>query len=85
MNVDPLFATPCQAAYMSQPKMQLTTFASWLGSGASDISYYLNAHHIDLLEWCLEGKARPVLVFGSGSTGVAKALTGADVEDTITL
>lgn len=73
------------AAYMSQPKMQLTTFASWLGSGASDISYYLNAHHIDLLEWCLEGKARPVLVFGSGSTGVAKALTGADVEDTITL
>ena len=50
-------------AYMSQPKMQLQTFSSWLGSGASDISYYLNCHHIDFhevpasqrvsrVEWC---------------------------------
>jgi predicted dehydrogenase len=129
-------------AYMSQPKMQLQTFSSWLGSGASDISYYLNCHHIDFhevacvqasclysasqrtdparacvcvatsdpsrgqrsgrlchaphelllfcccrccLQWCIGGKARPVLVIGSGSTGVAKKLVGADVEDTITL
>jgi D-galacturonate reductase len=36
-------------------------------------------------QWCLAGRARPVLVIGSGSTGVAKRLVGADVEDTITL
>ena len=37
------------------------------------------------VQWCMGGRARPVLVVGSGSTGAAKALTGADVEDTITL
>ncbi len=135
------------AAYMSQPKSQLETFRSWLGTGASDISYYLNCHHIDFHEvgfldhlllvvdsgichhcgmlsdwvgrccrcsralllllllsdvvvaadvivacdgilaaqWCLTGKARPVLVIGSASHGVAKKLVGVDVEDTITL
>lgn len=36
-------------AYMSQPKMQLETFKAWAGK-ASDISYYLNSHHIDFHE-----------------------------------
>jgi D-galacturonate reductase len=31
---------------MSQPKIQLTTFKAWAGI-SSDISYYLNSHHID--------------------------------------
>lgn len=48
-------------AYMSQPKMQLETFKAWAGK-ASDISYYLNSHHIDFHEvsrtaaWPLGGR-----------------------------
>merc|ERR1712203_1123686 len=54
--------------------------------GSSDISYYLNSHHIDYHEWCLHGKARPVRVTAHASTGVAKKkLDGVETEDTITL
>ena len=35
------------SSYMSQPKFQLETFKSWAGID-SDISYYLNSHHIDV-------------------------------------
>eukprot|EP00271_Cylindrocystis_brebissonii_P003773 TRINITY_DN15026_c0_g1_i1.p1 TRINITY_DN15026_c0_g1~~TRINITY_DN15026_c0_g1_i1.p1 ORF type:complete len:406 (-),score=60.89 TRINITY_DN15026_c0_g1_i1:204-1421(-) len=35
---------------MSQPKKQLDTFAGWAGK-SSDISFYLNSHHIDFLTW----------------------------------
>ncbi|KAI9007725.1 hypothetical protein DFJ74DRAFT_688876 [Hyaloraphidium curvatum] len=66
-------------AYMSQPKTQLETFANWIGSG-SDISYYLNSHHADLLCWAVQGVAVPIAVTAMGSTGVAKV-----TEDTITL
>jgi D-galacturonate reductase len=38
------------SAYMSQPKVQLGTFRGWAGK-ASDISYYLNAHHVDFHAW----------------------------------
>ena len=37
-------------AYMSQPKHQLETFKAWAGK-SSDISYYLNSHHVDFCEW----------------------------------
>lgn len=70
-------------AYMSQPKYQLKTFQSWAGR-TSDISYYLNSHHIDLLTWALQGtvkrfrcfisclgKAKPIQVSACASTGVA--------------
>mmetsp|Transcript_31778 Transcript_31778/g.32027 ORF Transcript_31778/g.32027 Transcript_31778/m.32027 type:complete len:370 (-) Transcript_31778:1308-2417(-) len=70
-------------AYMSQPKHQLETFKAWAGK-SSDISYYLNSHHVDWSEWTLEGIARPVRVTGTSSTGVAKA-KGMDTEDSITL
>jgi D-galacturonate reductase len=33
-------------SYMSQPKSQLATFQAWAGK-SSDISYYLNSHHVD--------------------------------------
>ena len=33
------------SAYMSQPKRQLRTFGAWAGR-SSDISYYLNSHHV---------------------------------------
>lgn len=42
---------------MSQPKFQLETFKSWAGID-SDISYYLNSHHIDVSPLCLEIKSR---------------------------
>lgn len=72
-------------AYMSQPKHQLETFKAWAGK-SSDISYYLNSHHIDYHEWCLHGKARPVRVTAHSSTGVAKKrLDGVETEDTITI
>ena len=40
-------------SYMSQPK---ETFKAWAGLG-SDISYYLNSHHIDLHVWAMEVKS----------------------------
>ena len=70
-------------AYMSQPKHQLDTFKAWAGK-SSDISYYLNSHHIDFHEWSNQGIARPNRVVGTAATGVAKK-RGIDTEDTITL
>lgn len=70
-------------SYMSQPKSQLQTFRQWAGR-ASDISYYLNAHHIDFHAWSIQHAARPISVFASAATGVAKRL-GVHTEDTITL
>ncbi|KAM0753294.1 NAD(P)-binding protein [Meredithblackwellia eburnea MCA 4105] len=77
-------------SYMSQPKTQLATFAAWAGKD-SDISYYLNSHHIDIHAWYLEGVAgnyRPTRVTASGSTGIATSAPFncvAGTEDTITL
>lgn len=34
-------------SYMSQPKSQLQTFSAWAGVD-SDISYYLNSHHVSI-------------------------------------
>lgn len=70
-------------AYMSQPKHQLETFKAWAGK-SSDISYYLNSHHVDWSEWTLSNIARPIRVTGTGSTGVAKG-KGMETEDSITL
>lgn len=70
-------------AYMSQPKSQLDTFRAWAGK-SSDISFYLNAHHIDFHCWSVSSFARPISVHASAASGVAKSL-GIDTEDTITL
>lgn len=70
-------------AYMSQPKHQLETFKAWAGK-SSDISYYLNSHHVDFTEWTLAGIARPIRVTATASDGVAKA-RGMNTEDSITL
>lgn len=73
-------------SYMSQPKYQLDTFKSWAGK-SSDISYYLNSHHIDFHVWCMrftKKRGRPVRVTASGSYGFAKS-KGLDTEDQITL
>ncbi len=74
------------SAYMSQPKHQLDTFRAWAGK-SSDISYYLNSHHVDFHEWVLRGTARPECVTALRSTGVADArlANGVETEDTITL
>jgi D-galacturonate reductase len=71
-------------AYMSQPKSQLETFKAWAGI-SSDISYYLNAHHIDLLSWALQDIAKPLSLYAVASTGVASEKLSREVEDTITL
>jgi len=71
-------------SYMSQPKHQLDTFRAWAGK-SSDISYYLNSHHIDFHEWCAGETSRPIRVTGTASSGVAKERYGIDCEDTITL
>jgi len=57
---------------------------AWAGK-SSDISYYLNSHHVDFHEWCCSGKARPERVVALSSTGVAQAKLGRPCEDTITL
>ena len=73
-------------SYMSQPKSQLKTFASWAGK-ESDISYYLNSHHIDICEWMVRDRGWiPTTVRASGSTGISESLgCQAGTEDTITL
>ena len=71
------------SSYMSQPKSQLETFRAWAGK-SSDISYYLNSHHIDFNLWAVGEFARPVSVCASAATGVAQSM-GIDTEDTITL
>jgi len=93
---DPIYADACDriqnlgpfsyfTAYMSQPKHQLETFKAWAGK-SSDISYYLNSHHIDFHVWTQRGKSRPMVVTAFGSTGVAnQKLDGVKTEDTITL
>jgi len=70
-------------SYMSQPKSQLESFRAWAGK-SSDISYYLNAHHLDFHCWTLQGLARPVSVTASASDGVAKGMD-LPTEDSITL
>ncbi len=70
-------------AYMSQPKSQLDTFRSWAGK-SSDISYYLNAHHIDFNAWAVSQFARPRSVYATAATGWARAQS-IPTEDTITL
>ena len=71
-------------SYMSQPKYQLETFKAWAGK-SSDISYYLNSHHIDFHEWCVGDQGRPVSVTAVASTGVAEQVLNRSCEDTITL
>lgn len=71
------------SAYMSQPKSQLETFGKWAGRG-SDISYYLNAHHIDFNLWACSAFALPQTVYASAATGVAKSKQ-LETEDTISL
>ncbi|ODM19324.1 hypothetical protein SI65_05942 [Aspergillus cristatus] len=71
-------------SYMSQPKSQLETFKAWAGKD-SDISYYLNSHHIDICE-SMVPEYTPVRVTASASTGAAVELGCApETEDTITL
>lgn len=70
-------------SYMSQPKIQLDTFRAWAGK-SSDISYYLNAHHVDFTVWALAGIAKPISVHASAATGWANE-QGIPTEDTITL
>ena len=71
------------SSYMSQPKTQLQTFAAWAGK-SSDISYYLNAHHVDFNVWAASAFARPIAVHAMAATGVATA-QGIETEDAITL
>ena len=71
-------------SYMSQPKSQLETFKAWAGKG-SDISYYLNSHHVDICDSMVPGY-KPLRVTASGSRGTAEGLgCVAGTEDTITL
>ncbi|KAF3020970.1 hypothetical protein G7054_g1846 [Neopestalotiopsis clavispora] len=73
-------------SYMSQPKSQLETFKAWAGVD-SDISYYLNSHHIDINDSMVTQLGyEPIKVSASGAKGIATSL-GCDpiTEDTITV
>lgn len=73
-------------SYMSQPKSQLETFKKWAGK-ESDISYYLNSHHIDICDSMVRPLGYiPTRVTASSSKGVAMSLgCDATTEDTISL
>jgi D-galacturonate reductase len=69
---------------MSQPKSQLETFKAWAGKD-SDISYYLNSHHVDINE-SMVPNYKPVRVTASAAKGIATDLGCVpETEDTITL
>lgn len=73
-------------SYMSQPKSQLETFKAWAGID-SDISYYLNSHHVDICDSMVTQLGFvPVKVSASAAKGIATSL-GCDpaTEDTITV
>ena len=72
--------------YMSQPQYQLETFKSWAGK-ESDISYYLNSHHVDICDSMVKELGYlPVKVSAMASKGVAVDLGCVDeTEDTITV
>ena len=92
---DPAYSDACARAkslgdfnyfysYMSQPKSQLETFKAWVGKD-SDISYYLNSHHVDICASMVPNH-RPVKVTASGSKGTAeKSGCVEGTEDTISL
>ncbi|KAJ4306485.1 hypothetical protein N0V88_001288 [Collariella sp. IMI 366227] len=73
-------------SYMSQPKFQLETFKAWAGID-SDISYYLNSHHVDICDSMVSQLGYvPVKVSASASKGVAVSLgCHESTEDTISL
>ncbi|KAK1766112.1 putative d-galacturonic acid reductase [Phialemonium atrogriseum] len=73
-------------SYMSQPKSQLETFKAWAGVD-SDISYYLNSHHIDICDSMVSQLGYvPFKVSASASKGVATSLgCNEATEDTISL
>ncbi|KAI1260482.1 hypothetical protein F5Y18DRAFT_254591 [Xylariaceae sp. FL1019] len=73
-------------SYMSQPKSQLETFKAWAGID-SDISYYLNSHHIDICDSMVTQLGFvPVKVSASAAKGIATSLGCVDAtEDTITV
>ena len=73
-------------SYMSQPKSQLETFKAWAGKD-SDISYYLNSHHVDVCESMVrEAGWKPRRVTASAGRGIAESLGCVEgTEDTITL
>lgn len=71
-------------SYMSQPKSQLETFKAWAGKD-SDISYYLNSHHIDI-NVSMVPDYKQIRVTASGSKGTAIDLGCVpETEDTISL
>ncbi|KAH7033184.1 uncharacterized protein B0I36DRAFT_348278 [Microdochium trichocladiopsis] len=73
-------------SYMSQPKSQLETFKAWAGV-ESDISYYLNSHHVDICDSMVSQlDFVPVKVSGSSAKGIATGLgCHESTEDTITV
>ncbi|KAL4969592.1 Gfo/Idh/MocA family protein [Aspergillus stella-maris] len=72
-------------SYMSQPKFQLETFKAWAGK-ESDISYYLNSHHVDICDSMVGSEYTPVKVNATASKGTAVELGCVpETEDTITL
>ena len=75
-------------ATMTQPKAQLDTFKNWAGK-SSDISYYLNSHHMDVHAWSVRGESRPERVVAFAANGAAedrlKPSDNRTIEDTITL
>jgi len=72
-------------SYMAQPKQQLETFQNWAGK-SSDISFYLNSHHVDVHCWLVGKRGRPVRVAAAASErAYAAARLGRPCEDTITL
>lgn len=72
------------SAYMSQPACQARHYCS-NGRTSTDVSFYLNAHHVDLHAWFMGERSRPMQVTAFGSFGILQREHGINTPDTITL
>lgn len=72
------------SAYMSQPDCQAKHYHR-VNSKATDVSLYLNSHHIDYHCWLMGSKAIPIRVTAHASTGILANSYGIQTPDTITV
>ena len=72
------------SAYMSQPECQARHYHP-VNINATDVSLYLNSHHIDYHAWLMGSKAIPIRVTAHASTGVLEKSYGIQTPDTITV
>jgi D-galacturonate reductase len=72
------------SSYMSQPACQARHYQS-RGASSTDVSFYLNSHHVDFHAWLMGNRSIPLTITAHGSRGVLEQRYGFNTPDTIIL